>query len=90
MDVVDQSMSEKRQLLEAQDADPAQQRRTQGALYAEEVKACTPRHCHGCPMLIVSGLPVISYQRNQVHNELTVERIVRNRSLDGELCHVRR
>ncbi|GJE84124.1 caffeine-induced death protein 2-domain-containing protein [Phanerochaete sordida] len=59
VDAVDQSMAEKRKQLEVPDADPAQQRKLQGALYAEEVK------------------------RNQVHNELSVEKIVRNRSLDA-------
>ncbi|EKM59167.1 uncharacterized protein PHACADRAFT_249428 [Phanerochaete carnosa HHB-10118-sp] len=57
--VVDQSMSENRKQLESQETDPVQQRKIQGALYAEEVK------------------------RNQVHNELAVEKIVRNRSLDA-------
>lgn len=38
VDVVDQSMSEKQKQLDNQDMDPAQQRKVQGALYAEEVK----------------------------------------------------
>lgn len=57
--VVDQSMDEKRRSLDTEGNDPTQQRRTQGALYAEDVK------------------------RNQVHNELAVEQIVRQRSLDA-------
>ncbi|KAH9951686.1 caffeine-induced death protein 2-domain-containing protein [Amylocystis lapponica] len=59
VEVVDHSMEEKRRLLEHQDENPATLRRTQGALFAEEVK------------------------RNQVHNELSVEKIVRRRSLDA-------
>lgn len=39
MNVVDQSLEEKRTSLENADADPAAQRRIKGALYAEEVKA---------------------------------------------------
>lgn len=36
--VVDQSMDEKRRSLDTEGNDPTQQRRTQGALYAEDVK----------------------------------------------------
>ncbi|PCH41161.1 hypothetical protein WOLCODRAFT_137225 [Wolfiporia cocos MD-104 SS10] len=57
--VVDQSMEEKRQSLSSKEHDAASQRRTQGALFAEEVK------------------------RNQVRNELAVEQIIRQRSLDA-------
>ncbi|KIP07038.1 hypothetical protein PHLGIDRAFT_106222 [Phlebiopsis gigantea 11061_1 CR5-6] len=59
VDVVDRSMSEKQKALDSGAPDAAEQRRIQGALFAEEVKL------------------------RQVHNELTVERIVRNRSLDA-------
>ncbi|KAI6105592.1 hypothetical protein F5141DRAFT_1124778 [Pisolithus sp. B1] len=59
VDVVDQSMNEKRRVLEGQHGDARAQRKAQADLFAEEVK------------------------RNQVHNELSVERIIRNRSLDG-------
>ncbi|OCH92874.1 hypothetical protein OBBRIDRAFT_811381 [Obba rivulosa] len=59
VEVVDQSMEEKRKTLESQADDPVTKRRMQSALYTEEVK------------------------RNQVHNELAVERIVRQRSLDA-------
>ncbi|KAI0701808.1 caffeine-induced death protein 2-domain-containing protein [Cytidiella melzeri] len=57
VNVVDQSLEEKRRSLDTVDADPAAQRKIKGALFAEEVK------------------------RNQIHYELTVEKIVRNRSL---------
>ncbi|KAI0322438.1 caffeine-induced death protein 2-domain-containing protein [Amylostereum chailletii] len=57
--VMDQSMGEKRKSMDEQEGDPSAQRRIQGALFAEEVK------------------------RNQVHNELVVEKIIRQRSLDA-------
>ncbi|KZT24513.1 hypothetical protein NEOLEDRAFT_1134891 [Neolentinus lepideus HHB14362 ss-1] len=57
--VVDASMDEKRNTIEDQADKPAEQRKLQAQLYAEEVK------------------------RNQVHNELTVEKIIRQRSLDA-------
>ncbi|EIM85633.1 uncharacterized protein STEHIDRAFT_140204 [Stereum hirsutum FP-91666 SS1] len=57
--VVDQSMEQKRTVIQEKEDDPAGQRKIQGALFAEEVK------------------------RNQVHNELAVEKIVRRRSLDA-------
>ena len=38
VDVVDQSMAQKRETLQKEDLDPATQRKVQGALYAEEVK----------------------------------------------------
>ncbi|KAI0796788.1 caffeine-induced death protein 2-domain-containing protein [Abortiporus biennis] len=57
--VVDRSMDEERKSLETQQSDPAEKRRIQGLLYADEVK------------------------RNMVHNELTVEQIVRHRTLDA-------
>ncbi|KDQ64491.1 hypothetical protein JAAARDRAFT_117784 [Jaapia argillacea MUCL 33604] len=57
--VVDASMDEKRQSMQELESDPAAQRRTQAALFADEVK------------------------RTQVHNELAVERIVRQRTLDA-------
>ncbi|KAH7914366.1 caffeine-induced death protein 2-domain-containing protein [Hygrophoropsis aurantiaca] len=59
VDAVDESMKEKRMALGNQDGDASAQRKTQAALYADEVK------------------------RSQVHNELTVEKIVRHRSLDA-------
>jgi len=57
--VVDRSLNEKRKSIEDQYGDPSAQRKTQAALFAEEVK------------------------RNQVYNELAVEAIVRQRSLDA-------
>ncbi|KAH7929436.1 hypothetical protein BV22DRAFT_1002723 [Leucogyrophana mollusca] len=57
--VVDQSMDEKRKALDGQEGDARAQRKTQAALFADEVK------------------------RSQVHNELSVEKIVRQRSLDA-------
>ncbi|KAI0092069.1 caffeine-induced death protein 2-domain-containing protein [Irpex rosettiformis] len=59
VNVVDQSLEEKRASLANADADPAEQRKIKGVLYAEEVK------------------------RNQIHYELTVEKIVRTRSLQA-------
>lgn len=59
VNVVDQSMNEKRRVLEGQHGDARAQRKAQADLFAEEVK------------------------RNQVHNELSVERIIRKRSLDA-------
>ncbi|KAH7887750.1 caffeine-induced death protein 2-domain-containing protein [Phlebopus sp. FC_14] len=59
VNVVDQSMLEKRKVLDAQEGDVRAQRKIQAELFADEVK------------------------RNQVHNELSVERIIRNRSLDA-------
>ncbi|KAJ3563848.1 hypothetical protein NP233_g8676 [Leucocoprinus birnbaumii] len=58
-DVVDRSLTEKREALEDQSGDPGQQRKTQAAIYADQVK------------------------RNQVHNELTVENIVRKRAVEA-------
>ncbi|KAF9451714.1 hypothetical protein P691DRAFT_723488 [Macrolepiota fuliginosa MF-IS2] len=57
--VVDQSLKEKREALQEQSNDHAQQRKTQAAIFADEVK------------------------RNQVHNELTVESIVRKRAVEA-------
>ncbi|EPQ59230.1 hypothetical protein GLOTRDRAFT_70478 [Gloeophyllum trabeum ATCC 11539] len=57
--VVDTSMEDKRKAIQAQASNPSAQRKTQGELYADEVK------------------------RTQVHNELTVEKIIRQRSLDA-------
>lgn len=59
VNIVDQSMNEKRKTLEAQQGDARAQRKMQAELFAEEVK------------------------RNHVHNELSVEAIVRKRSLDA-------
>ena len=42
--VVDQSMDEKRKVLETQQSDAATQRRIQGALFAEEVKVPSYPH----------------------------------------------
>jgi len=57
--VVDKSMDDKRQSIKDQTGDPTAQRRTQAALFSDEVK------------------------RKQVHNELAVEKIVRQRSFDA-------
>ncbi|TFK43542.1 caffeine-induced death protein 2-domain-containing protein [Crucibulum laeve] len=57
--VVDQSLTQKRYALEDPSADPATRRKTQAAIFSDEVK------------------------RNQVHNELTVESIVRKRAIEG-------
>ena len=43
VEVADQSMSEKQKLLESQTADKAEQRRIQGAIYAEGVKVSRAR-----------------------------------------------
>ncbi|TFY78002.1 hypothetical protein EWM64_g6009 [Hericium alpestre] len=59
VNVVDQSLEQKRSLLAEKQGDPTSQRKVQGALFEEEVK------------------------RNQVRNELAVEKIVRQRSLDA-------
>ncbi|KAG1907197.1 caffeine-induced death protein 2-domain-containing protein [Suillus fuscotomentosus] len=59
VDVVDQSMEEKRKSLTSEEGDVRAQRKTQAAMFADEVK------------------------RNQVHNELAIEKIVRQRSLDA-------
>ncbi|KAG1806817.1 caffeine-induced death protein 2-domain-containing protein [Suillus plorans] len=59
VDIVDQSMEEKRKSLTSEDGDARAQRKTQAAMFADEVK------------------------RNQVHNELAIEKIVRQRSLDA-------
>ncbi|KAF8165356.1 caffeine-induced death protein 2-domain-containing protein [Crassisporium funariophilum] len=57
--VVDQSLHEKRSVLDEQSQDASSRRKTQAAVFADEVK------------------------RNQVHNELTVEAIVRKRSVEA-------
>ncbi|KAL1944188.1 hypothetical protein VTO73DRAFT_3373 [Trametes versicolor] len=57
--VVDQSLEEKRELLQSAGDDASAQRKAKGVLYAEEVK------------------------RNQLHNELTVETIVRKRASEA-------
>ncbi|KII95219.1 hypothetical protein PLICRDRAFT_34061 [Plicaturopsis crispa FD-325 SS-3] len=59
VDVVDRSLDEKRKSIAVQEGDAKAQRKTQAAIFEDEVK------------------------RNQVRNELTVERIVRARSLDA-------
>ncbi|KAG1754029.1 caffeine-induced death protein 2-domain-containing protein [Suillus paluster] len=56
---VDQSMEGKRKSLTSEEGDARAQRKTQAAMFADEVK------------------------RNQVRNELAVEKIVRQRSLDA-------
>ncbi|KAG2077426.1 hypothetical protein BDR04DRAFT_1132196 [Suillus decipiens] len=59
VNIVDQSMEGKRKSLTSEEGDARAERKTQAALFADEVK------------------------RNQVHNELAVEKIVRQRSLDA-------
>ncbi|PFH52713.1 hypothetical protein AMATHDRAFT_73850 [Amanita thiersii Skay4041] len=59
VNVVDQSIAEKRESIGEQQVDPSTRRRIQGEVWEEEVK------------------------RNQVRNELTVESIVRQRSIDA-------
>lgn len=89
VNVVDRSIEEKRRLLETTDANPTNQRKIQGALYAEEVKVCAVSCYSRGPSLQLnaSTLPLShNAQRDQVHGELAVEKIVRNRSLNGT-CH---
>lgn len=83
--VVDQSLDEKRVSINNDDADPAMQRKLKGALFAEEVKACnnSSRYRHVSPTHRATP-----QQRNQIHYELSVEKIVRNRSLQGETIGV--
>ncbi|OJA18995.1 hypothetical protein AZE42_00391 [Rhizopogon vesiculosus] len=59
VNIVDESMEEKRKTLTTEKSDARAERKTQAAMFADEVK------------------------RNQVHNELAVEKIVRQRSLDA-------
>ncbi|OAX43505.1 hypothetical protein K503DRAFT_731530 [Rhizopogon vinicolor AM-OR11-026] len=59
VNIVDESMEEKRKALAIEKGDARAERKTQAAMFADEVK------------------------RNQVHNELAVEKIVRQRSLDA-------
>ncbi|KAG1755702.1 caffeine-induced death protein 2-domain-containing protein [Suillus lakei] len=59
VNIVDHSMEEKRKSLTSEEGDARAERKTQAAMFADEVK------------------------RNQVRNELAVEKIVRQRSLDA-------
>jgi hypothetical protein len=68
-------MKEKKRKLDEVDDTPYAKRRLQGEMFADEVKvwgwymALPPQFTHR--------------QRNQIHNELSVESIIRRRSFDG-------
>jgi hypothetical protein len=70
-------MDAKRGLM-AEQPDPSTQRRVKAELYADQVKVRTVLSARSRHDLISA------IQRNQVRGELTVERIVRQRSLDGK------
>lgn len=57
--VIDEDLKEKQRVIHGQSNDPTSRRKTQAAIFANEVK------------------------RNQIHNELTVEDIIRKRSVDA-------
>ena len=75
--VVDEDLKEKQRVIHGQSDDPTSRRKTQAAIFANEVKVCS----------LVAGMidscSLVSDQRNQIHNELTVEDIIRKRSVDG-------
>ena len=77
--VVDHFVEAEQQSFESQPQDdPARNRRAQAAMFANEVKASG----FGSTMENLSTNGDI--QRNQVHNEKTIEKIVRQKSLDGK------
>jgi hypothetical protein len=78
--VVDQSVEEKQKHVDDLQEDPAAQRRKQAEMFADEVKV----GLSDSENELSHPFPVLGHaQRNQIHNEIAVEKIVRQRSLDG-------
>lgn len=75
--VVDQSIMDSRNVMESQSPDAASKRNLQGDIFAVEVKVCLDTFFILFPFLY------FSCKRKQVHRELSVEEIVRKRSIDG-------
>lgn len=78
VEVVDKTLQERRKVIEGTDPNLDAEPLVRSKLYTEEVLvrlAFRPMH--------VFVLNAHSTQRNQINNELTVERIIRQRSLEG-------